>query len=247
MPERKVPPALPHGELEEVFAGIYFVTGTICMPGPLPMCFSRNMVVLVDGGELTLVNSVRLDDAGLAKLDALGAVKHVIRLAGFHGMDDPFYKERYGAKVWVAEGHVYANGFDNPKTTPEAGYFQPDAVMDDVNLPVAGAKLLTFDCLAGEALLLLARDGGILIAGDSLQNYGETDQYFSFLGKIAMKLMGFIKPHNIGPGWIKQAKPKTEQVKSILDLEFEHVLPAHGTKVIGGAREKFRPAIERFC
>ena len=43
----------------------------------------------------------------------------MIRLAGFHGMDDPFYKDRYGAKVWVVKGHVYAKGFDAPKTKRE--------------------------------------------------------------------------------------------------------------------------------
>ena len=38
---------------------------------------------------------------------------------------------------------------------------------------------------------------------------------------------------------------KCNEVKAILDLEFEHVLPVHGGKVIGGAKEKYRPAIER--
>ena len=49
-------------------------------------------VVLKQNDSLSVVNSLRMDDAGLAALDALGKVEHVIRLAGFHGMDDPFYK-----------------------------------------------------------------------------------------------------------------------------------------------------------
>ena len=53
---------------------------------------------------MILVNSVRLDVAGLAALEALGRVTDVIRLAGNHGMDDPFYKDRYGAKVWAVRG-----------------------------------------------------------------------------------------------------------------------------------------------
>ncbi len=61
---------------------------------------------------------------------------------------------------------------------------------------------------------------------------------------MTMKLMGFIKPHNVGPGWFKAAKPDIAELKALLELPFEHVLPVHGEEVIGGARAKFRPAIE---
>ncbi len=240
-------PAYPHGELEEVFSDIFFVTGTVVMKGPVSFAFSRNMIVLRSGESLTIVNSMRLDDEGLAKLDKLGKVENVIRLAGFHGMDDPFYKDRYGAKVWVAKGHVYAKGFDNTKTKAEDGYFAPDVTMDaSTELPVPGAQLIVFDCIAGEGILRLDRDGGILITGDSLQNWQQTDRFFNFPAKLFMKVVGFIKAHNLGPGWIKQAKPKKEQVKALLDLEFEHLLPGHGEAVKGDAKEKFRPAIERL-
>ena len=243
---RAFPAAYPHGELDEVFDDVFFVPGTVRMGGPVPMSFSRNMVVLKDGGSLTIVNSMRLNDAGLAKLEALGKVENIIRLAGFHGMDDPFYRDRYDAKVCVCKGNVYAKGFDNTKLKAEDGYLQPDIVMSDSSdLPISGAKLVTLDCIAGEGLLLLERDGGILITGDSLQNWGAADEYFSLPAKLVMKLMGFMKPHNVGPAWVKTAKPKPAQLRGILDLDFEHVLPGHGAKQIGGAKEKFRPAIER--
>lgn len=242
------PPAYPHGELQELFDDVFFVTGSARMPGPLPIRFSRNMVVIRQGESLVLVNSCRLDDAGLEQLDALGKVEHVVRLAGFHGMDDPFYKARYDAKIWAVRGHVYAPGFSNTKTEPGDGYFEPDAFMDeDSELPIEGASLVTFDCRAGEGILRLDRDGGILIAGDSLQNWATADAYFSFLGKVIMRVMGFLKPHNIGPGWLREAKPKPEEIRAILDLDFSHVLPVHGGAVIGGAKDKFRPAIERVA
>lgn len=245
---RELPPAYPHGALQELFPDIFFVTGTVAMAGPLPMRFSRNMTVLRDGESLTLVNSLRLDEAGLSALDGLGKVAHVIRLAGFHRMDDAFYKQRYGARVWVVKGQVYAKGFDAPKTAPEAGYFKADVEMDATTaLPIAAASLTAFDCIAGEGLLRLDRDGGILISGDSLQNWQRVDEYFSWPAGVAMKVMGFIKPHNVGPGWLKAAKPKTAQLKEILDLEFEHLLPAHGAPVIGGAREKYRPALAKLA
>src|ERR1700742_4164997 len=96
---RPFPAALPHGELREVLPGIHFVTGSLRLPGRLPLRFSRNMTVIVEGEPLTLVNTVRLDEAGLAALDKLGKVTDVIRIAAFHGMDDPFYADRYGARV----------------------------------------------------------------------------------------------------------------------------------------------------
>src|SRR5687768_17538536 len=115
-------PAWPHGALVEVFPDVFFATGSIRFPGPIPVFGSRNMTVVRDGTSLTLINTVRLDDAGLAALDALGRVENVVRLAGFHGSDDAFYKDRYGATVWAVPGHVYARGFDL-KPPPEACYF----------------------------------------------------------------------------------------------------------------------------
>ncbi|CAM9984622.1 unnamed protein product, partial [Choristocarpus tenellus] len=40
---------------------------------------------------LTLVNAVRLKEKGEAQLLELGEVKHVLRISGGHGMDDPYY------------------------------------------------------------------------------------------------------------------------------------------------------------
>jgi hypothetical protein len=247
MTARAFPPAYPHGSLEEIFPGVYFVTGSVVMPGPIPMRFSRNMTVVKQGESLTLIGSLRLDEAGLAALDALGKVEHVMRLAGFHGMDDPFYKDRYGAKVWVVKGQVYAKGFDAAETSREQSYFAPDVEMDtSTALPIDGATLIPFDCTASEALLRLDREGGVLVAGDSLQNWRAVDAYFNWPAAIVMRLMGFIKPHNVGPGWLRSAKPEIAQVKGILDLDFEHVLPVHGEPVIGGAKEKYRPAISKL-
>lgn len=223
--------------------GLHFVTGTIQMPGPLPVRFSRSMTVVQRGDRLVVVNSLRLDDAGLAALDALGKVTDVVRLAANHGVDDPFYAERYGAKVWVVEGQRYTAGFNtnSPKT-----YFTPHHEMDETSaLPIEGAKLFVFDSQPPEGMLLLPDHGGVLISGDCLQHWAEPDEYFSWLGKAMMKMMGFIKPHNVGPGWLKQCKPSKAQLRAVLELSFANVLPAHGQPVIGNAHELYRPALER--
>ena len=242
---RPFPPALPHGELREVLPGLYMVTGTVVMPGPLPVRFSRNMAVVRDGERLALINTVRLDDAGLAALDKLGKVTDVVRLAANHGMDDPFYKDRYKAKIWAVKGQRYTAGF---ATSSPTTYFEPDVHMDaSTELPIAGARLHVIDSTPPEGYLVLERDGGVLIAGDCLQHWHETDPYFSGVAKIMMKVMGFIKPHNVGPGWLKQGKPPKAQLRAILDVAFAHVIPSHGAPVVGDARLKYRPAIERVA
>jgi hypothetical protein len=201
------------------------------------------MTVVQRGDRLVLVNSVRLDDAGLAALDKLGKVTDVVRLAANHGLDDPFYAERYGAKVWVVKGQRYTAGF---KTSSPKTYFTPHHEMDAAaTLPIEGAKLFVFDSQPPEGMLVLPDHGGVVISGDCLQHWHAPDEYFSWLGRTMMKMMGFIKPHNIGPGWLKQCKPPKEQLRGVLDLAFANVLPAHGAPVLGGAREHYRPALER--
>ena len=149
MPGRH-PKASPHGPFEELFEGIWFVRGGIRFPMLMPMKIGRSMTVVQGVDGLTLFNTMRLSEPGLRRLESLGAVKHVIRLGGFHGRDDGFYRERYG----------------------------------------------------------------------------------------------FLKAYNVGPGWLQFASPSRQDVRAILNLEFDHVLPGHGTPVIGGAKEKYRPAIE---
>ena len=124
------------------------------MPGRLSVHVSRNMTVIREGGRLVLVNAVRLDDRGLAALDALGKVTDVLRLAANHGMDDPFYADRYGAKVWTVKGQRYTAGFDASATKT---YFAPDVEMDDkTTLPLEGARLHVIHSPRPEALLLLS-------------------------------------------------------------------------------------------
>ena len=125
------PPALPHGEFQEVFPNIFFVQGTNKVSSkdvPFTMYLSKNMTVLrgrsrdggADGGgnnELILVNTLRFQ---------LGTVKHVIRLGAFHGKDDQYYKTRYpNCTVWSVDA-PYIKGFDYQNHTESDVYFTPD-------------------------------------------------------------------------------------------------------------------------
>ena len=241
------PPAMAHGELSQVLENIWFVQGSVKLPMFMPVKTSRSMTVIKNASsdELTLVNSMRLSEEGLKKLEQLGRITNVIRLAGFHGRDDAFYQEKYHAKVYAIKGQYYSRKFEKTPLKPEDGFFQPDEWLTEYSLlPIDGASLkIIHSSRPSEALLLLERDGGILIAGDVLQNTAVADEYMNWMARFMMKRMGFFKPYNVGPAWLEHAKPNPEEVRSILDLQFEHVLPAHGVAVIGNAREKYSPAL----
>jgi hypothetical protein len=148
--------------------------------------------------------------------------------------------------VWALKGQRYTAGFD---TKAENTYFTPQAEMSaaeaEAKLPIADARLHFIHSDPPEGLLLLKQHSGTIVSGDCLQNWQATDVYFSWLGSLMMRLMGFIKPHNVGPGWLRQCKPPKAELRAILDLAFANVLPAHGTPVVGDALAKYRAAVER--
>jgi hypothetical protein len=59
-----------------------------------------------------------------------------------------------------------------------------------------------------------------------------------------MRAMGFIKPHSVGPAWLKRTRPPQSSLHGILDLDFDHVLPAHGQPARGAAKANYRPRLE---
>lgn len=223
-------PVMPHGDLAEVFPGVFFVTGTSRpVHEGMQWQFSRNMTVVRDGDELTLVNTVRLDDAGLAALDRLGAVRHVVKIGAFHGIDDAFYVDRYGARLWALPGVTHDSGL--PTT---------DELVPGGPMPFTDGSLFEWDITkAREALLLIHRDGGILVACDSLQNWADVDRFFDDSTAVAMRRLGFIQPTAVGPAWRQFCEPQPADFARILALPFRHLLSAHGPPVVGDAHERY--------
>ncbi len=226
--------ALPHGVLEEVLPDIFFVTGTRHWDFmDRRWQFSRNMTVVRDGGALTLFNAVRLSDEGLAALDALGRVAHVVQLGGLHGVDDAFYRDRYGATYWAQPG------------AGQAGVTVDAALTEDAALPLPDAELFVFRTTkVPECILRLGRDGGVLVACDALQNYLAPDRFFDDGTAALMDGMGFFRPANVGVAWMQAAAPGAEDFRRLAAWRFEHVLCAHGAPVVGGARPAFAATFE---
>lgn len=226
--------ALPHGQIDEVFPDIFFVTGT--MKGEFfgsPWQFGRNMTVVREGNELTLVNAVRLEDAGLKQLEALGEVTSVVRIGSLHGRDDAFYVDRSKAKYWSLRG------------APPIGVEVDEELMADA-LPLRNASLFSFEhTKLPEAILRLDRDGGILIACDALQNWAEPDAFTDAATKTRMQDMGFFTPANVGIAWKHVNEPKAEDFLRLKQISFKHALCGHGAPLRDTAQAGYHATFKR--
>jgi hypothetical protein len=226
----ELPAAWPHGHLAEVFPGVFFVTGTMkTRLMDADWQFSRNMTVVRDGDALTLINSVRLDEAGLAQLDALGHVTNVVKIGALHGRDDAFYRARYGATFWAPPGMSHDHGLLPDKELKSGG-----------DMPFAGCSVFEFRATKlPECILRVDRAGGILVACDSLQNWLEPDEFFSDHSRQMMTQAGFFQAANLGPVWMKVNEPKAEDFVRLRELSFKHVLCGHGAPLRDTAKEAY--------
>ena len=230
------PPPSPHDPIEEIFPDVFMVRGSLQMTRL--MRINRNMVVVRNGDELTVINSIRLTEQGEQALDALGQVRHVLRLGYYHGRDDSYYKDKYGAEFWAPEG-----------ARTEPGPPADRIICEDQPLPFANARALLFkQSRFPEAVLMLEQHGGVLLTCDCLQYY--TDRRFnSLITKIMMPMMGFPLRMLVGPMWLKAMTPKGGSLhpdfERIMNFEFEHFVSAHGSLCRGGARDKVRVAIAK--
>ncbi|TVP54852.1 MAG: hypothetical protein EA351_12310 [Gemmatimonadales bacterium] len=213
------PDAMPHGPIREVFPDVFFVTGT--MRGEFfgsTWQFSRNMTVVREDGTLTMVNTVRLDEEGLAQLEALGTVKNVVRLGDMHGLDDRFYLDRYDADFWAL-----------PDMDIEDGITVDRELVPDGEMPFSDCTLFDFRTTARpEGILRLDRDGGIMIACDSLQNWVAPDEFFDESTVETMQGMEFFTPHNLGLAWLHASDPQAEDFVRLKEIPFSHALCGHG-------------------
>ena len=174
------------------------------------------MTVIRDGGNLTLVNTMRLDDNGLQALDRLGTVINIVRLAANHGRDDAFYSDRYDAPVWALDG-----------VQPDRPVKKQATLVSGDTGPIKDATTFVFDSIAAaEAVLCVHRSGGILIAGDSLQNITGRNEFFDDATAEALEKCGFFKRGNIGPAWRTNLHPDRADFDRILVLEFSRDIAA---------------------
>jgi hypothetical protein len=212
-------PAWPHGTFEVAFPEIFYVIGTNkTQHAGVEIQTSRTMVVVREDDGLTLLNTLRLTEVGLRELEALGEVRNVVRLGAFHGRDDPFYRDRYGATLWALPDAEHPDGRSADREVLSGGAF-----------PVPASEAFVFaSAKLPEAAVLLRREGGILITCDAVQNWTRIDEFFSPKCGELFTAQGFIRAANIPSTWRHACDPSVDDFRRLLALPFRHLISAHG-------------------
>jgi len=229
-------PVYAHDPIEEIRTDVFMVRGTIRMK-PL-MYITRNMAIVRHAGELTLVDPIRLSEEGEKRLAELGTVKRILRLGPFHGVDDPYYVDRFQAELWAP-----GDSETHPEPAPDVRYGPETA------LPFPDAEIFRIEgTLQPEAALLLRRGPGLLLTCDAIQHYGDY-RHNSVLARLLMPWIGFPRTTVIGPFWLKMMTPEGGSLESefrrLLALEFDQLLSAHGSYLAAGAHASVQAAFDR--
>ena len=228
--------AYPHDPIEQLFPDVFWVHGSIRVgPG---MRLNRNMIILREGNELTLINPVRLQEDALRELDVLGQVARVVRLGDFHGLDDQYYVDRYQCLFWAQAGQ-------STYSSPEI-----DVLVDEASPgPIRDSLFFVYrNALYPEAALLINKHR-LLITTDSLQYHRDWD-YFSGFTRFVFKLLGFHRGMNIGGPWLKRVTPKggslQHDFERLIQLDFDALVGAHGQVLRMGAKAAVRAEVRHL-
>jgi len=224
------------GSLTQVFDDVWWAWGTTrFFPGAT---FPRNMTIVRQGEGLVVVHPVMMPPEEQAKIEALGKIEHIVRLGDFHGMDDALYQEKYSAKLWAPRG-----------ATPRDGVRVDHELYEGGPTPFEDGSLYAFEVASvPETVLHLERHDGMLLTCDSVQSWEKMPEGVSFLGSLMAKAMGFKGRACVGPGWRKQCEPKTGEnfepkFRRLLELEFRHIVSAHGPPLVDSAKDDLRAGV----
>jgi hypothetical protein len=232
------PPALPQDPIVELLPNLYLLRGSCdVMPG---VSINRNMVILRQSNELSLIGSVRMTPDNEQALAHLGEVAHLVRIGG-HDMDMEYTIARYKPKLWCVAG---------AETDVPLGSNDSIASFDTgTGLPCLDADVLPFRGISIVEVGLLWREhGGVLITSDALQHYGDW-RFFNLRSRLVHPLMGFRRGMIVGPIWHRllttDESATRDSFDALLDQSFRHMIGLHGTFCRDVAKDKVRDAIHR--
>jgi hypothetical protein len=202
---------------------------------------SRNMVILRQQEELTLVNAVRLNREGEELLQRLGFVARVLRLGTAMGVEhDLHYKNNHGAQVWA------------PGVSPLHPALVDRLFDEDSLLPISCSRAFVFHNASElEAAILIEPMGnpsaGILLTSDALQSQRHND-LLTTSSRTLMSLAGMMESTVVvPPKWLKSQHhklPLRDDFDRLLRLQFTRLISAKGAVVLRRAKEETVLAVE---
>ncbi len=227
------PAALAHGPITPVTDDVYAVQGSFKMgPG---VHVGRTMTIARTGGELVLFNPVRLSRQGEDELEALGRVAHLVKLSDSHGMDEPYYQNRYQAKTWAFPGAKLAS-ISADETLAGEG-------------PIPGGRSVLYRGNEGwcEGAYLIPGGGGTLVTCDAIQNHAD-HEFTNFGGRMVLRIAGVPSVVAVPNLWRRSQKLSRDGLLETLgplrSLQFEHLVTRHGPASVGKASELVCKAID---
>lgn len=202
---------------------------------------SRNMVILRQREELTLVNAVRLNSAGEELLQRLGFVARVIRLGTAMGVEhDLHYKDNHGAQVWA------------PGVSPLHPALVDRLFDEDSLLPISHSRVFVFhNSLEPEAAILIEPtdnpSAGILLTSQALQCQRYND-LLTISSRTLMSFAGMMESNIVvPPKWLKTQHLNLQlrdDFDRLLRLQFTRLISAKGAIVLQRAKEETVLAVE---
>ncbi len=227
------PNALAHEPITRIADGVFIVRGSFQMG---PMRIGRTMTIVQNGDGLVVLNAVRLSDRAEAELLKLGPVKHLVKLSDSHGVDEPYYVDRFKPDVWVASGSKPGRVQGTHKLAPDS--------------PIPGGVVVGYPGASGwcEHGLWIPNAGGTLVTTDALQNHVDRIGA-SLFGKLMTSMMGFKGGLIVAPMWRKYQKVHGSQITAafaeVTPLAFENLVTGHGPALCGGADQLVRATVQQ--
>jgi hypothetical protein len=223
------------GTVEQVFDDVWWTWGTVQVgPG---LVFPRTMAIVRERDGLVVIHPVMMPADEQAKIEALGPIKHIVRLGTGHGMDDAAYITRYKPTAWGQAGAPLKDGAARDRELVTGG---PS--------PLDGGTVIAFETSKNpECVIHVPRHGGIVFSCDSIQNWADSPGT-SVVMRPLSRLMGFKGRACLGPLWRKHSEPKDgEDFKATYDkivaLDFAHAIGGHGAPMKDTARDDLRAAL----
>jgi hypothetical protein len=219
-------PVCPHGKVVKVFDDVYMVEGSFPMlPG---VRIGRAMTIVKNGDDLTVINSIRVDEETEEEIKKLGTIKNLVRLCTGHGLDDPYYFQTFKPKYYSVAKEPMANAPHDVNLTEES------------EVPIPDAKVIVFKNIPKgaepECAMLIPQGGSTLVTVDAIQN-GATPDHSSFLGRNMTYMLGFNHTCNCPPLWRhNNGMDHWNDMERILALEWDNLCTGHGPAMVGGAK-----------
>jgi hypothetical protein len=236
------PPPLGNGPIVQVPGkeNLYFAAGKFKIG--MGLVIGRTMTVLKTDDGLVIFNSVRLDEAEEKRLLAMGPIKAVCCICNHHGIDDPYYVNKFGAKYW--QGHSASPTGDENTAYPTPKDIKAESCIQEI--PVSDAQIIPIEGVdkskVSEVSIFLPAMKTLLCC-DIIQNYepfqkGE-DVGLGLIGPTLCKLLGFKGAMCTPPMYLKAAAQKGSlkvDFERLQALDYDTFVGAHGPPKTSGAK-----------